>query len=51
MAFNTGVTRNVEFRKQQLRAIHSLVSENEQRFIQALDLDFNKVFYSLLCLY
>ncbi|CAG2105821.1 unnamed protein product, partial [Medioppia subpectinata] len=42
LAFDRNTTRNVEFRKQQLKAIHSLLSENEEMFVDALELDFKK---------
>ncbi|KAL0081422.1 Aldehyde/histidinol dehydrogenase [Phycomyces blakesleeanus] len=40
--FNTGKTRNIAFRKAQLKRLYSLVKENESRFCEALFKDLNK---------
>merc|ERR1711962_79004 len=41
-AFNTGRTRSVEWRKEQLKAVDRMLVENEATFISALKADLNK---------
>lgn len=40
--FNTGKTRDIKFRKAQIQRLFDLVSENEERFYEALAKDMNK---------
>merc|ERR1711936_1375740 len=41
-AFNTGRTKSVDWRKEQLRAVDRMLVENEAAFISALKTDLNK---------
>jgi len=41
--FRSGRTRDVEFRKEQLRKLLNLFDENEDELIQALQKDLHKV--------
>lgn len=40
--FNTGKPRDLKWRKFQLQRLYDLVSENEERFYEALKKDMNK---------
>ncbi|KAI9008897.1 Aldehyde/histidinol dehydrogenase [Phycomyces nitens] len=46
--FGTGKTRNIAFRKAQLKRLYSLVKENEARLCEALSKDLNKPYTEAL---
>lgn len=41
-AFASGLTKNILFRKEQLKQLYKLIDENEARFVDALKSDLNK---------
>jgi len=41
-AFSNGTTKNIEFRRHQLKQLYRLLDENEQQFVEALKLDLKK---------
>ncbi len=40
--FNTNITKNIKFRKEKLKLLYRILSENEERILEALKKDLNK---------